>query len=104
MTAGFRVVQQHIRDSATKLGEAASGVTKADPSDDVDEIATALAHSQSATAAKQLKSTWSTRFSGWSKDATTEQRKRNKAAENYDAADYASMRRFLEQQQQLMTP
>ena len=87
---GFEVITQDIRDAARKAAAAANGVGRADPSDDVDGISTALPGSQSAGAAERLSTAWGDRFRGWKADALDLQERCNAGADAYDASDHAA--------------
>lgn len=88
MSGGFEVVQEDIRVSADQLADLADAVGRADPSDDVQGIATALPNSASAAAATALKATWSERFDAWDRDATTQSTDLLASADAYDASDH----------------
>lgn len=88
MSGAIQVVRSDIRAAAKKFKEAADGVQKADPSGDVDDIATCMQGSASASAATTLSGTWKTRFSDWTKDGNNQHDKLNTAASNYDQADH----------------
>ncbi|QIX26344.1 hypothetical protein ncot_06820 [Nocardioides sp. JQ2195] len=87
---GFEVVVADINAAATKLREAARGVKDADPSADIDDIATALPGSRSGPKATALGTAWKSRFKKWHDDAVAEAREQEKSADSYDASDYAS--------------
>lgn len=87
---GFEVVVADINAAAKKLKEAASGVKDADPSADVDDIATALPGSKSGPKATALSTAWKTRFKNWNDNAVTEAQEQMNSADTYDASDYAA--------------
>lgn len=87
---GFEVVVADINAAAKKLREAASGVKGADPSADVDDVATALPGSKSGPKATALGTAWKTRFKNWYDDAVAEAGEQEKSADSYDASDYAA--------------
>lgn len=101
MSGAIQVVRSDIRAAAKKFKEAADGVQKADPSTDVDDIATSMRGSASASAATTLSSTWKTRFSDWSKDGNNQHDKLNTAASNYDEADHRAATSMRAQCQQI---
>lgn len=87
---GFKVVAGEIRAAARQMEAAATGVSGADPGHAVAPVAPALTGSQSAQAATKLATTWTSRFKDWHDDAHTESQKMTRAADNYDASDYAA--------------
>jgi hypothetical protein len=88
--SGFEAQVSEIRTSGTKLDAAAEGVKGADPSGDVDMIATAMRGSQSAGAAAKLGAAWKTRFQDWHDDAVAQAEKVIASADTYDRSDYES--------------
>jgi hypothetical protein len=88
--SGFEVYASQIRTSGKQLKAAAEGVKGANPSGEVDAVATALPGSQSAGAASKLSSTWKSRFQNWHDDADGQGDKVIASADTYDQSDYAA--------------
>ena len=87
---GFKVVAGDIRAAAREMEAAATGVSAANPGHAVAPVATALLGSESAAAAATLATTWAARFKDWHDDTHAESEKMTRAADNYDASDYAA--------------
>lgn len=88
--SGFEVYASQIRTAGRKLKEAAEGVHGADPSGEVDAIATALPGSLSGPAASGLATTWRTRFRDWHDDAVRQGDRVVASADTYDQSDFAA--------------
>ncbi|HEY9564883.1 MAG TPA: hypothetical protein VIR30_14050 [Nocardioides sp.] len=86
------VVPDQIRAAAKKMKTAADESRTHKP-DEIGDVATAMPNSESAKHATTLSTTWTKRFTGWSKRVDDHVTGLNKSAEDWDETDAATRAR-----------
>lgn len=93
----FEAVVADITASAAGMTSAGETVRAADPTADLNSVATALEGSSSAAAATALVSTWNERFSTWATAADKHGTARLNSAGSYTRADHEAAARMRQE-------
>lgn len=87
MSSDIVVIPRDLRRSASNMESAADDVTRADPSEHVPKISSAMRGSASARLASELQYRLQWRFKNWPKKARTYSEALTVAAREYEASD-----------------